>query len=232
VAGVVAGLAGLLDAVLLLGTTPPRAAAVTLGLLMLLGGLAPSVAARGGGLPRPPVTAPSTTAASGRAATAGSGRAPVAPVDADALFRAVSRTDDVLAGLLAGVAVAIAGAAVVLAVGGGWAGRLLVIAAACACALRARSYASVWHRAAALIGAALTAAPLLVVTMADGSVGLVVAAGLAGVGLFTISVGTGDRGSPYLGRLADVVEVVSLAAIVPLVCVTLGLYMRLRQLHL
>jgi hypothetical protein len=65
---------------------------------------------------------------------------------------------------------------------------------------------------------------------------LLIAAVFGIAGLITIGLGAGERAggpvSPYLGRLADLAEVLSLAAIVPLVCVVLGLYSRLRGLHL
>ncbi len=246
VAAIVAGVSGLVYSIVALSTTPVRAAAVTLGLVVLFAGLAPAVAARIGGLPRPAGTGVQSTgtppagsataldrAPLGRAGDPGSGSG---PVDTDRLFAAVSRTDDMLAGLLVGVAIATAASAAVIAVGGGWPGRLLLLAAAGAIALRARMYAAVRHRAAALVTAGLAAAPLIAVGIFAGSAALLVAAVFGLVGLITIGLGAGERAggpvSPYLGRLADLAEVVSLAAIVPLVCVVLGLYSRLRGLHL
>jgi EccD-like transmembrane domain len=157
-------------------------------------------------------------------------------VDTDLLFAAVSRTDDMLTGLLVGVAIATAAAAAVIAIDGGWAGRLLLLAVAGAMALRARMYAAVRHRTAALVTAGLAAAPLIAVGSFVGSAALLVAAVFGIIGLITIGLGAGERAggpvSPYLGRLADLAEIVSLAAIVPLVCVVLGLYSRLRGLNL
>jgi type VII secretion integral membrane protein EccD len=247
VAGVVAGLAGVLDSVIALSTTSERAAAVTLGVLVLFAGFAPSVAARVGGLPRPPSVAPAAgpdpgpstfgqadPGAGGSAAPARRG-AP-GPVDTDALFAAVSRTDKVLTGLLVGIAVATAAASAVLAIEGGWPARLLLLAAAGSFALRGRMYAAFRHRTAALITAGLAGAPLIAVGIFVGAAALLVAAVFGVVGLITIALGAGSGGvehrSPYLGRLADLAELVSLAAIVPLVCVVLGLYARLRGLHL
>jgi hypothetical protein len=215
---------------------------------VLFAGLAPAVAARLGGLPRPPGTgvqstgtraAPSTTAL-GRGALARPGESGPGsrsgPVDTDLLFAAVSRTDDMLTGLLTGVAIATAASAAVIAGGGGWPGRLLLLSAAGAIALRARMYAAVRHRTVALVTAGLAAAPLIAVGLFAGSAALLVAAAFGIVGLITIGLGAGERAggpvSPYLGRLADLAEVLSLAAIVPLVCVVLGLYSRLRGLHL
>ena len=248
VAAIVAGVSGLVYAIVALFATPVRSASVTLGLVVLFAGLAPAVAARIGGLPRPagagvqstgtPPARSATTLDRGSPGRAGgwdpgSGSG---PVDTDRLFAAVSRTDDMLAGLLVGVAIATAASAAVIAAGGGWPGRLLLLAAAGAIALRARMYAAVRHRAAALVTAALAAAPLIAVGIFAGSAALLVAAVFGIVGLITIGLGAGERAggpvSPYLGRLADLAEVVSLAAIVPLVCVVLGLYSRLRGLHL
>jgi hypothetical protein len=140
-----------------------------------------------------------------------------------------------LTGLLAGVGIATAASAAVIAVGGGWPGRLLLLSAAGAIALRARMYAAVRHRTAALVTAGLAAAPLIAVGLFAGSAALLIAAVFGIAGLITIGLGAGERAggpvSPYLGRLADLAEVLSLAAIVPLVCVVLGLYSRLRGLH-
>jgi len=246
VAAIVAGVSGLVYAIIALSATPVRSASVTLGLVVLFAGLAPAVAARIGGLPRPAGagvqstgTSPAGSAAAldrgqlDRAGDRGSGSG---PVDTDRLFAAVSRTDDMLTGLLVGVAIATAASAAVIAAGGDWPGRLLLLAAAGAIALRARMYAAVRHRAAALVTAGLAAAPLIAVGIFAGSAALLVAAVFGIIGLITIGLGAGERAggpvSPYLGRLADLAEVVSLAAIVPLVCVVLGLYSRLRGLHL
>jgi hypothetical protein len=249
VAGVVAGLAGVLDSVIALSTTAERAAAVTLGVLVLFAGFAPTVATRVGGLPRPqnvapavasdPPPGPGTFGPADRVAagsTAAVRRGAPGPVDTDALFAAVSRTDNVLTGLLVGIAVATAAASAVLAIEGGWPARLLLLAAAGSFALRGRMYAAFRHRTAALITAGLAGAPLIAVGIFVGAAALLVAAVFGVVGLITIALGAGSGGvehrSPYLGRLADLAELVSLAAIVPLVCVVLGLYARLRGLHL
>jgi len=249
VAAIVAGVSGLVYATVGLSATPVRAASVTLGLVVLFAGFAPAVAARIGGLPRPPGTgvqptgtpaARSTTSLDRGTLVARSGESDPGsrsgPVDTDLLFAAVSRTDDMLTGLLVGVGIATAASAAVIAVGGGWPGRLLLLSAAGATALRARMYAAIRHRTAALVTAGLAAAPLVAVGRFAGSAALLVAAVFGIVGLITIGLGAGHRAggpvSPYLGRLADLAEVLSLAAIVPLVCVVLGLYSRLRGLHL
>jgi hypothetical protein len=264
VAGIMAGLAGIVDAAVGLSTTPVRAAAVTLGLLVLFAGFAPTVAARVGGLPRPGAApqvagAPAPVASSPTATQSGPGqdtadrrgepgrgepgrgepgrgaRGRPGPVDTGLLFAAVSRTDDVLTGLLVGIAIATGATAAVIAVDGGWPGRLLLFAAAGAIALRARMYAAVRHRVAALITAGLAGAPLLAAGSFAGAAALLIAAAFGVIGLVTIGLGAGERAglsSPYLGRLADLGEVISLAAIVPLMCVVLGLYGRLRGLHL
>lgn len=248
VAAVVSGVSGLVYAVVAVSATPVRAASVTLGLVVLLAGLAPAVAARAGGLPRPAGTGVQSTGrppavvvtAIDRRSLGPAGEpdrsSTPGPVDTDRLYAAVSRADDMLTGLLVGVAITTAASAVVVAAGGGWPGRLLLLAAAGAIALRARMYAAVRHRAAALVTAGLAAAPLIAVGIFAGSAALLVAAVFGIAGLITIGLGAGVRGggpvSPYLGRLADLTEVVSLAAIVPLVCVLLGLYSRVRGLHL
>lgn len=248
VAAIVVGLAGLVDAVIALSTTSVRAASVTLGLVVLFAGLAPAIAARLGGLPRPPAAGGQSIGTPSVRSPSAVDRGPVGgrlggaettrsgPVDTDLLFAAVSHTDDMLTGLLIGIAIVTAGTAAVTAVGGGWPGRLLLLAAAGAIALRARMYAAVRHRTTALVTAGLAGAPLIAVGSLVGSAALLIAAVFGVIGLITVGLGAGERAgepvSPYLGRLADLAEVLSLAAIVPLVCVVLGLYSRLRGLHL
>jgi type VII secretion integral membrane protein EccD len=239
VAAIAVGVAGIVDAVVALSTTPARAAAVTLGLIVLSTGFAPAVAARIGGLPRPTAaaspTVPAQIGVTVADTVAPTRRGLAGPVDTNRLFVAVSRTDDVLTGLLVGTAVATAASAAAVAVAGGWAGRSLLLAAAGAIALRARMYAAVRHRTAALVTAAAAALPLVAVGAYVGSAALLVAALFGVIGLITIGRAgerSGGETSPYLGRLADLAEVLSLAAIVPLVCLVLGLYARLRNLSL
>jgi len=200
------------------------AAAVVLGSVALTSGLAPPVAARIGGLPRPEgLPSPDTRPTRERDGTV---------VDTDELFHAVVRTDGVLSGLLAGAALAAAFAGVVLVGSGGWPGRVLVAATATGLGLRARAYAGLAHRTVALSGAALVALPLLAEGLGGGAAGPTVAAALTAAALFTIITGTGAATrSPYFGRLGDILEVVSVASVVPLVCLALGLYGRLRGLH-
>jgi type VII secretion integral membrane protein EccD len=192
--------------------TAEAGAATALGALVLLSGLAPSVATRLGGLPRPD---PSEGALPG-------------PVDLDTLRAAMRRADDVLTGLLLGVSAAAAGASAVLVAGGGWAAQTLVAVAAIGLALRARAFPALRHRAVALSGAGLAGAALAASLVGHG---LLVAAALAVLAL--VILGTANaRPSPYLGRAGDLLEVACLAAVVPLVCAVLGLYGRIRGLHL
>src|SRR5262249_7012122 len=159
------------------------------------------VAGRFGGLPRPPgigppavvtgsavtgpavftpaVTGPSVTrpSATGRALAGPSEpTSSPGPVDSDALFAAVSRTDDMLTGLLVGMAMGTGATATVVSIGGGWPGRLLALAAAGSFAFRARTYAAARHRAAMLVTAGLASLPLLAIGTIVGTGGLFVAA--------------------------------------------------------
>lgn len=231
VAVLAVGAAGLVNAATELWTSPIRAAGVTLGVTVLLAGLAPGVAARFGGLPRPRVPESTEAGAQRRSPVPRTG-----PVDSDALFAAVARTDDMLMGLLVGIAVITVATSTVLAIRGGWPGRLLVAAAAGSFAFRARSYAALRHRTAVLVTAGLAGAPLMAIAVFAGTGALLVAAVLGVAGLVISAVGASERAGqqrpPHLGRLGDVLEMVSLAAVVPIVCVVLGLYARLRGLHL
>lgn len=227
VAGALAGLAGIFAALVTAsglvrgGVAPAGAAAATLGALVLLFGLVPPTAIRFGGLPRPlPPPGASVPGPGGSAA-----------VDLDPLLASVARTDEVMTGLLVGIALVAGVSGAVLVAGGGVAGWWLTVAAATSFALRSRAFPAVRHRAATLAAAGVTAIAALVPVASSGlaAAGTVAVAALVALGM---SARPAERRSPYLGRLADVAEVGSIAATVPLVCLVLGLYARVRNMHL
>lgn len=226
VAGGTAALFGLIGGTTAMVVSPARAAAVVLGVVALTSGLAPSVATRIGGLPHPGGL-PRPDAAGTRPLPGRAGA-----VDTDRIFAAVTRTDAALAGLLSAAAVAGGPASVVLASSGGWSGRILVGLVATGLALRARVYAGIAHRTVALAAAGTIALPLLVSGLYATSAGLEIAAALTAAALVVIITGTADPArSPYLGRIGDILEVLSIAMVVPTVCLVLGLYGRLRGVH-
>ena len=183
-------------------------------------GLAPLLAVRLGRLPFPVVTA---------VAGGPRRRAPSRPQPP--YGRAVVRADEILAGSLLGIALTAVGCVAVLAGTGGVAGPLLAGLASVALLLRARLFPSVAARlpllAGGLVGLALTAAAALAV--AGPAARLVGAAlGLVAVVALLATAATAHRrrggGSPYLGRLGDILDVAAVVALAPVACAVLDLY--------
>jgi type VII secretion integral membrane protein EccD len=223
-AGGAVGLLGGLSALSALGgLTPHGAAAVLLAVLACGVGALPLLAIRLGRLPLPPVT-PSP----------GDGR-PARPPDPAAVDAAAGRAEEILTGLLIGLAVLAVAASAVLAASGGLAGRLLVGVAAAGLLLRARLFTAVHHRvpllAAGLGGAAVVGAAL--VATGGPPVLLVLAAGGTLAALATAAAGLAYAQrppSPYLGRAADVLDTALVVCVVPVACAVLDVYAAVRDL--
>jgi ESX secretion system protein EccD len=215
VAGSVIGTGAVVGAVAWAVTTLPGAAAVTAGIGAVGGGLAPAIGVRLSGLP----------GQRGLVAPEQSGN--VLP-SRERLAGAVARTDEVILGFLLGLAVVTGASANVLAVDEGW--PTLALASACALALgmRVRGYAVAAHRVAGLCAAGLALLPVVVVAAWQGASSLAVPVALAAAGLITalaVTLGVSKAsGSPYLARAAELLELIAIAAIVPLVCVNLGMF--------
>jgi type VII secretion integral membrane protein EccD len=220
VAGMTAGVLGTVGALVGLVTSAAGAAAAVMSLLVTGVAAVPLLAIRFGKLPMPVLTLPADLAASGRAM-------PPAP-DRERVFAAVARTDEMLTGMLLGIAVAGAVSAAVL-LGGGVSGRILVGVAAAAFLLRARLFVTLRQRlpliGAGLAGFALLAAGAMVRGPDAGNVA--VAVGLAVAALVVALAGVryaSQAPSPYLGRAADVLDALCVVSVVPVACAVLGLY--------
>jgi type VII secretion integral membrane protein EccD len=182
-------------------------------------GLAPALAARLGRLPLPVVTAdPEVIASEGRA-------------DPAMVRAAVARADETLAGMTAALALVGAGSIAMLSTTTGAAGRLLGALAAVALLLRARSFPTVAVRLplimAGLAGLAVTAwVNLSIASAVTGLVGLVTASASVVVLLATAATARrrSERGTPYLSRVVDIVDVTVVVALAPVACAVLGLY--------
>ncbi|MGN9910697.1 type VII secretion integral membrane protein EccD [Phytohabitans sp. LJ34] len=215
VAGGTAGLLGGLSALAALGgLTPHGAAAVLLAVLACGVGALPLLAIRLGRLPLPPVTSPVTS-----------------PPDPAGVEVAAERTEEILTGLLAGLAVLAVAASAVLVTTGGLAGRLLVGVAAAGLLLRARLFAAVHHRVplvAAGLGGAVAAGAALLAT-GDEPMLLAVAAGGTLAALAAAAYAHRPP-SPYLGRAADVLDTALVVCVVPVACAVLDLYAAVRDL--
>src|SRR5262249_27055749 len=134
VAGGTLAMLGLLGALLGLSLSPAGAASIVVVVLVAGIGLAPLLAVRLGKLPRPVVTAaPEILAAERRP-------------DRPAVFEAVARADEILAGTLLGIASGGLLGVAVLAGSGGVAARLLAGIASVALLLRSRLFPSLAAR--------------------------------------------------------------------------------------
>lgn len=226
-AGLTAGLAGVLAALLCLaGMAPAGSAAITLtAVIGLLPGY-PLFASWWGRLPVPELPNRPEEILRDR---------PV-PRRTD-VFAAVARSTQLLSGML--LAVAVTGAlamAAVVALDGTLSGTLLCLAAAVALLLRARLFALPQQRipllASGILGLALlgygfaldtteVGPRLWLLVILVGAAGVVLAAGLR----------YGRRApSPYLGRAADILDVLAIMALIPLASAVAGLFGAIREL--
>ena len=218
-AGALGGLLMIVGAVVAYPTTPAGGAAVAAFAAVAGLGAAPMLAVRLGRLPLPLVTASADVIATERR-----------PERAE-LRLAVARADEVLDGLVLGLAGTGLACVWVLATGTGVAGWLLSFLVAACLILRARVFPTVAARL-----------PLL----AAGGVGIIIAAGavlpnlgaaagpaaavlglIAVVGLLALAASARREravASPYLGRIGDIADVVSMVALAPVACAVLGLF--------
>lgn len=221
------GLGGAAAALTAFALPAQAAAAVVLSVLVLALGVLPLLAIRLGKVPMPPV-APADDAGPGAAAAR---RLP----DTTLVRDAVTRSEEVLGGLLIAQAVLVAGASAVLVAHGGTAALLLVAACAVALLLRTRLFVAVRHRvpllAGGLAGVTLLGAGLAA-TAGDPGRLLLVAAAVAAAPLLVAAGATYAHRppSPYLGRAADLLETVVVVSVVPVACAVLDLYARARGL--
>jgi type VII secretion integral membrane protein EccD len=218
--GAMLGLAGAVGALLAIPMTPAGAAAVLTVLLVAGIGVAPLAAVRLGRLPMPVVSA-----------SAEALRAEPRP-DRPAIHAAVARADDILAGTLFGVCVAVAACAVVLASAGGLAAPLLAALAGLALLLRARLFPAVAARLPLLIGGLVGSGAAALAALAPAGplgrlVGVLIALVAVAVLVVTASLAHRRRpgtGSPYLGRVGDILDLVAVVALAPVACAVLGLF--------
>ncbi|MEV8509511.1 type VII secretion integral membrane protein EccD [Actinoplanes sp. NPDC051475] len=230
-AGVTAGLLGAVTALVGLLTSAAGAAAVLMSILVCGIGALPLLAIRFGKMPTPPVTLPSGAEAEQGftgARPAGLDAARELP-DRKRVFAAVSRTEELLTGMLIGHAVLAAGAFVVLASSGGTAARILMGLAVAALLLRSRLFVTLRQRVP-LISAGLFGAFALGVDLLWGSGdAMLLAVSVAGVLLAMATVAAGATWSrrapsPYLGRAADLLDGLAVVAVIPVACSVVGLY--------
>ena len=230
-AGVTVGLLAAVAALVSLLTTAAGAAAVLISILVCGIGMLPLLAIRFGKMPTPPVSLPTGAAAEGFTAAPSTGTPDLARERPDraTVFAAVTRTEELLAGMLLGHAVLAAGAFLVLATADSLSARLLIAISAAALLLRSRLFVTLRQRvpliAGGLFGVAALGVDLLAGTSTPVRIGVCVAAVL--LALATVAAGaTYSRKppSPYLGRAADLLDGLVVVSVIPVACAVVGLY--------
>lgn len=152
------------------------------------------------------------------------------PPPAPDVFQAAARTDEVLSGLLTGLAVVGVAGVALLAGGGGLARQMMLGAVSLALLLRARLFPIPRQRVPLLAAGTVAIAVLTGVRAAEtsgngGLVALLLVVVAAGLGVAAAGLLYSRKApSPYLGRLGDIVEVVAVLALVPLAAYLTGLF--------
>jgi hypothetical protein len=216
---------GLFGAGLGFTVSGPGAASILIVAVVAGIGLAPLLAVRLGKLPLPVVTAsPEIIAAEPRPARS-------------TVIAAVVRADEILAGTLLGISVVAVGCVGVLSATTGIAGPLLAGLASGALLLRARLFPSVAARLPvvdqrpgrlALTAAAWAAAAGSATRLVGVALAFVAVVGLLGTAATALRRRGG--GSPYLGRMADILDITTVVALAPIACAVLNLYSWVRGL--
>ena len=194
-AGATVGLLAALTALVSMLTTAAGAAAVLISVLVCGIGMLPLLAIRFGKMPTPPVTLPTGGDAEGfTGAPSGTLDAARERPDRATVFAAVSRTEELLAGMLLGHAVLAAGAFVVLATAGSLSARILIAVCAAALLLRSRLFVTLRQRVPLLCGGLAGVAALGVDLLADAGTGLLLAMSAAGL---LLALATVSAAAPY-----------------------------------
>ena len=230
-AGAMVGLLGAITALISIWTSAAGGAAVLISVLVCGIGMIPLLAIRFGKVPMPPVTLPTGSGAEGFTAAQTAGAADLARdrPDRATVFAAVTRTEELLAGMLLGHAVLAGGAFLVLGAAGSVSARILIAVTAAALLLRSRLFVTLRQRVpllcAGLFGVAALGVDLL--TGAGTPVRLGVSAAAVILALSTMAAGaTYSRKppSPYLGRAADLLDTLVVVSVIPVACAVAGLY--------
>lgn len=229
-AGGTVGLLGALGA-LLGGLGAAGSAAVIIATLVCGIGLVPVLAIRFGKVPVPSVTLPKGAELDSFAvATPQQARAAAQDLpDRTRVFASVARSEELLTGMLIGYTVLTAAASLILATSGGLAGRVLVAVSATALLLRSRLFVTVRQRTP-LITAGLIGHVLLlsaVVWLSGDGARAFFAVGTVALALVVVLAGqTWSRKapSPYVGRAADLFDLLVVVSVVPVAAWVLGIY--------
>jgi len=227
-AGGVVGLFGALGA-LLESFGADGAAAILLAILVCGIGLLPVLAIRFGKVPVPSVALTRGTEHETFTSTASRSRSTADMPDKTRVFAAVSRSEELLTGMLLGYTVLVTFAALVLAIDGGIPGRVLVAVAATALLLRSRLFVTVRQRTP-LIAAGLLGHVFLLGGLAfsgDDKTRAFFAIGAVVLALIVVLAGqtfSRTAPSPYVGRFADIFDMIVVVSVVPVAAWVLGVY--------
>jgi type VII secretion integral membrane protein EccD len=231
-AGVTVGLLAALTALTGLLTGAPGAAAVLISVLVCGIGALPLLAIRFGKMPTPPVTLPTGSGGDdftgARSGGVGSDAARDRP-DRAAVFAAVTRTEEVLTGMLLGHAALAAGAFLVLATAGSLSARILIAVSATALLLRSRLFVTLRQRVPLIGGGLAGVAALGIDVLAGADAGTRVAMTVIGLSLALTTLAAGATysrkpPSPYLARAADLLDTLVVVSVIPVACAVAGLY--------
>nr|WP_296072861.1 type VII secretion integral membrane protein EccD [uncultured Actinoplanes sp.] len=228
-AGAVIGLLGSLIALVTVVTDAAGAAAVLLAVLVCGIGALPLLAIRFGKMPTPPVTLPTGAEAAEGFTVGNTLDAARSRPDRATVFAAVSRTEELLAGMLLGHVVLAAGAFLVLATAGSVSARILMAVSAAALLLRSRLFVTLRQRVPLVAGGLIGIVALGVDLLRDAGPGLLllVTGGTLALAVITVVAGaTYSRRppSPYLGRAADLLDTLVVVSVIPVACAVVGLY--------
>lgn len=147
----------------------------------------------------------------------------------NAVYDAVARSDEILTGLLLGVSIVSIAAGIRMIVAGGSAPVVLAVEAIIALLLRSRLFPTPRQRIPLMVGA-LAGVALLAVAYAKAAgntgrmVEIVILVLVAGFVLAAGMVYSRRPPSPYMGRIADILDVVAIISLIPTVCVITGFY--------
>lgn len=214
-------------------TTAAGAAAILISVLVCGIGALPLLAIRFGKMPTPPVSLPTGSDAegfTGAQSGAQSGRDLAREIpDRATVFAAVTRTEELLAGMLLGHAVLAAGAFAVLATAGSLSARILIGVSAAALLLRSRLFVTLRQRVPLICGGLFGVAALGADLLSGADAGLRLAISTIGLLLALATVAAGATysrkpPSPYLGRAADLLDTLVVVSVIPVACAVVGLY--------
>jgi type VII secretion integral membrane protein EccD len=230
------GVVGLLGAIssLLSGLGAAGSAAVLMATLVCGIGLLPVLAIRFGKVPVPSVALPKDSESFSVSAP-GRDRSLLDLPDRSRVFAAVSRSEELLTGMLLGYTVLAAMGSLVLAVAGGTPGRVLIAVAATALLLRSRLFVTIRQRtpliAAGLIGHLFLLGGLVFTATSNSraffAVGAVI---LALIVVLAGQTWSRTAPSPYVGRFADIFDLLVVISVVPVAAWVLGFYGMIQSL--